>query len=135
VNRTLEAKTRALAGWKGFTTNLVDQTREIVIGAYHHLWRIEKAFRISKHELAARPICHRTRDSIDTQFTVVFAAIAVSDGFEHQTRWRVQQFVRAARCYRIVTIQAGRQTLTAAEPPPEDLAEAVARIHGSGGAH
>lgn len=26
VNRELEAKTRALAGWKGYTTNLVDQS-------------------------------------------------------------------------------------------------------------
>lgn len=25
LNRTLEAKTRALAGWKGYTTNLVGQ--------------------------------------------------------------------------------------------------------------
>src|SRR6185437_8735461 len=58
VNRTLEAKTRALAGWKGYTTNLVDQPAVFVIDAYHQLWHIEKAFRISKHDLAARPIYH-----------------------------------------------------------------------------
>ena len=52
VNRTLEAKTRALAGWKGYTTNLVGQPPEFVIGAYHQLWRIEKAFRMSKHDRA-----------------------------------------------------------------------------------
>jgi hypothetical protein len=38
VNRTLEAKTRALAGWKGYTTNLVGQPASFVIGAYHQLW-------------------------------------------------------------------------------------------------
>ena len=43
VNRQLEAKTRALAGWKGYTTNLVGQRAEFVIDAYHQLWRIEKA--------------------------------------------------------------------------------------------
>lgn len=32
VNRELEAKTRALAGWKGYTTNLEDQPAEFVIG-------------------------------------------------------------------------------------------------------
>jgi len=48
VNRTLEAKTRALAGWKGNTTNLVGQPASFVIDAYHQLWRIEKAFRMSK---------------------------------------------------------------------------------------
>ena len=45
VNRTLEAKTRALAGWKGYTTNLVGQPATFVIDAYHQLWHIEKAFR------------------------------------------------------------------------------------------
>jgi Transposase DDE domain len=34
VNRSLEAKTRALAGWKGYTTNLVSQPAPFVIDAY-----------------------------------------------------------------------------------------------------
>ena len=34
VNRELAAKTRALAGWKVYTTNLVGQPTEFVIGAY-----------------------------------------------------------------------------------------------------
>ncbi len=38
VNRSLEAKTPALAGWKGYTTNLVDQPAPFVIDAYHQLW-------------------------------------------------------------------------------------------------
>ena len=50
VNRQLETKTRALAGWKGYTTNLVNQPASFVIDAYHQLWRIEKAFRMSKHD-------------------------------------------------------------------------------------
>jgi hypothetical protein len=135
VNRELEAKTRALAGWKGYTTNLVDQSPEFVIGAYHQLWRIEKAFRMSKHDLQARPIYHRTRDSIDAHLTIVFAALAVSHWIEAQTGWSIKKFVRTARRYRTVTIQAGRQTLTAAEPPPDDLAEALTKIHGSRGVH
>ena len=128
VNRTLEAKTRALAGWKGYTTNLVGQPPEFVIGAYHQLWRIEKAFRMSKHDLQARPIYHRTRDSIEAHLSVVFAAMAVSHWIEHQTGWSIKKFVRTARRYRTVTIQAGSHTLTAAEPPPADLAEAFAKI-------
>ena len=47
VNRTLEAKARALAGWKGYTTNLATcpdstpVTAEFVIDAYHRLYQIE----------------------------------------------------------------------------------------------
>src|SRR6478609_2833576 len=130
VNRTLEAKTRALAGWKAYTTNLTTESAQFVIDAYHQLWRIEKAFRMSKHDLQARPIYHRTRDSIEAHLSVVFAAMAVSHWIEHQTGWSIKKFVRSARRYRSVTIQAGKHTLTAAEPPPPDLAEALAKIHG-----
>ena len=69
VNRELEAKTRALAGWKGYTTNLTGQTAEFVIDAYHQLWRIEKSFRMSKHDLQARPIYHHIRESIEAHLT------------------------------------------------------------------
>ncbi len=129
VNRQLETKTRALAGWKGYTTNLVNQPASFVIDAYHQLWRIEKAFRMSKHDLQARPIYHRTRDSIEAHLSVVFAATAVSHWIEHQTGWSIKKFVRTARRYRTVTIQAGNHTLTAAEPPPPDLAEILAKTH------
>jgi hypothetical protein len=33
VNRDLEAKARALAGWKGYSTNLTNQSSEFVIDA------------------------------------------------------------------------------------------------------
>lgn len=132
VNRRLEAKTRAVAGWKGYTTNLVGQPAQFAIDAYHQLWRIERSFRMSKHDLQARPVYHHTRESIEAHLTIVFAALAVSHWIEHQTGWSMKKFVRTARRYRTVTIQAGRQTLTAAEPLPDDLAKALARIHGDG---
>jgi hypothetical protein len=37
VNRDLEANARALAGRKGYTTNLTSATPEFVIDAYHQL--------------------------------------------------------------------------------------------------
>ena len=36
-----------------------------MIGAYHQLWRIEKTFRMSKHDVRARPIYHHKRESIE----------------------------------------------------------------------
>jgi hypothetical protein len=64
VNRDLEAKARGLAGLKGYVTNLqacpdgTPITAEFVIDAYHRLFHIEKSFRMSKHDLRARPIYH-----------------------------------------------------------------------------
>jgi hypothetical protein len=86
INRTLEAKTRALAGWKGYTTNLTTQSSAFVIDAYHQLWHIEKAFRMSKHDLQARPIYHHVRESIEAHLSIVVAAMAVSHYIETQPK-------------------------------------------------
>jgi hypothetical protein len=91
VNRDLEAKARALAGLKGYTTNLTGAGAEFVIDAYHQLWRIEKSFRMSKHDLQARPIYHHKRESIEAHLTIVFAALAVSHWIEHQTGWSIKE--------------------------------------------
>ncbi|ETZ97103.1 transposase DDE domain protein [Mycobacterium kansasii 732] len=131
VNRELEAKARELAGIKGYTTNLTGQTADFVIDAYHQLWRIEKAFRMSKHDLAARPIYHHKRESIEAHLNIVFAALAVSHWIEHQTGWSIRQFVRTTRRYRTVDIRAGQHTLTAADPLPADLRDALAQISGA----
>jgi hypothetical protein len=141
VNRALEAKARAVAGLKGYVTNLATcpdgtpVTAEFVIGAYHRLIEIEKSFRMSKHDLQARPIYHRKRDPIEAHLTIVFAALAVSRWIEQTTGWSVRKLVRTARRYRTIQIQAGAHTLTAADPLPEDLRHALNLIHRSPGAH
>jgi len=134
VNRELEAKARALAGLKGYITNLQacpDGTRitaDFVISAYHQLFQIEKSFRMAKSDLQARPIYHRTRDSIEAHLTIVFAALAVSRWIEHQTGWSIRKFVKTARRYRTIQIQAGPHTITAADPLPDDLRQALQAI-------
>ena len=133
--RQLEAKTRALAGWKGYATNLTGHSRNSSSTPITSYGASRRDFRMSKHDLQARPIYHHTRDSIEAHLTIVFAAMAVSHWIEHQTSWSIKKFVRTARRYRTVTIQAGRHTLTAAEPLPDDLAEALAKIHGGAGVH
>jgi transposase len=141
VNRALEAKARALAGWKGYTTNLATRpdgspvTAEFVIEAYHRLFQIEASFRMSKHDLAARPIYHHKRESIEAHLSVVFAALAVGRLVEQRTGWSIRRFVRTARRYRTVQILAGQQLLTAEDPLPADLRDALALITGSEGAH
>lgn len=141
VNRDLEAKTRALAGLKGYVTNLTHCpdgtpiTAEFVIGAYHQLWRIEQSFRMSKHDLQARPIYHHKRESIEAHLSIVFTALAITRFIEATTSWSIRKFVRTARRYRTITIQAGPQTITAADPIPDDLRTALNKINGQAGPH
>jgi hypothetical protein len=134
VNRELEAKARALAGLKGYTTNLAacpdrtPVTAEFVISSYHQLWRIEKSFRMSKHDLKARPVYHHKRESIDAHLSIVFAALAVTRFIEDRTGWSIKRFVRTARRYRTIQIRAGQHLLTAEDPLPPDLHDVLALI-------
>jgi hypothetical protein len=131
VNRALEAKNRALAGVKGYLTNLPNPDPEQVIGAYSRLLQVEKSFRMSKSDLAARPVYHHTRESIEAHLTIVFAALAVSRWIENTTGWSIKRFVTTARRYRTIDIQAGEHTITAADPVPDDLQAALDAIHGT----
>lgn len=135
VNRELETKARGLAGLKGYVTNIDNPTPDFVIGAYHQLWRIEKSFRMSKHDLRARPIYHHKRESIEAHMTIVFAALAITRLIEDRTGWSIKKFVRTARSYRTVEIRLGRQILTAENPLPADLRDALALINRPGRAH
>src|SRR6516164_2765118 len=142
VNRALEEKARTLAGIKGYKTNLAATpdgepvTADFVISSYHELWQIEKSFRMSKSDLQARPVYHRKRDSIEAHLTIVFAALAVSRWIEAQTGWSIRKFVKTARRYRTIQIQAGKHVITAADRLTDDLRQALeAIIRSSRGVH
>jgi transposase len=119
---------------KGYVTNLracpdgTPVTPEFVISAYHQLFQIEKSFRMAKSDLQARPVYHRTRDSIEAHLTIVFAALAVSRWIEATTSWSIRKFVKTARRYRTIEIQAGDHIITAADPLPDDLRYALNKI-------
>lgn len=129
LNTELETKARALAGWKGYITNITNPTSEFVIGAYHQLWQIEKSFRMSKSDLKARPIYHRLRDSIEAHLSIVLAALAVARWLETTTGVTIKQLVKTLRRYRTIEIQAGHHLITAEDPLPSEVAAWLDTIH------
>lgn len=60
-------------GLKGYLTN-TKLSKDEVIESYNHLWKIEKAFRISKNDLKIRPIYHRLQKRIEAHITINFIA-------------------------------------------------------------
>ncbi len=60
-------------GLKGYLTN-TNLSKEEIIENYGHLWKIEKAFRISKHDLKIRPIYHQLQRRIEAHITINFIA-------------------------------------------------------------
>jgi hypothetical protein len=109
-------------------SNITSPTPEFVTGAYHPRWHIEKSFRMSKHDLKARPIYHHKRESIDAHLAVVFAALAVTHLIETNAGWSIKKFAQTARRYRPVHIRAGAHILTAEDPLPTELRDALTVI-------
>jgi hypothetical protein len=72
---------------------------------------------------------------IEAHLTIVFAAPAVRRWIEDRTGWSIRKFVKTARRYRTIQIQAGAHTITAADPLPDELRDALNRIHSRPGAH
>jgi transposase len=72
-------------GLKGYLTN-TNLSKEQIIDNYKHLWKIEKAFRISKHDLKIRPIYHRLHRRIEAHITISFVAYKIYKELERQLK-------------------------------------------------
>ena len=60
---------------------------------------------MSKTDLRARPIFHRTRDAIEAHLTIVFAALAVARAIQDQAGVAIGRFVKELRPLRSSTIE------------------------------
>jgi transposase len=69
-------KDSAWDGLKGYLTN-TEMTSNKIIENYNNLWKIEKAFRISKTDLKIRPIYHRLKERIEAHICISFMAYLV----------------------------------------------------------
>jgi transposase len=72
-------------GLKGYVTNTKLSKKE-VIDQYGNLWKIERAFRISKTDLKIRPIYHRLRHRIEAHICIAFSAYKLFKELERQLK-------------------------------------------------
>ncbi len=94
LNTGLVDKTTLLLGIKGYYTNLTNEANETIINHYHNLWHVEKAFRIAKSDLEARPIFHHKRESIEAHILIVFISLCMSKAIELLTKHSLQKVKR-----------------------------------------
>jgi len=87
-----------------------------VIAKYHDLWHVERSFRMSKTDLAARPMFHRTRDAIEAHLTIVFTALAVAHCMQERSGLAIANIIKQLRPLRSATIAINGATETF---PPE----------------
>lgn len=65
-------------GLKGYWTNLITKIKPLeVVDQYHNLWKVEKAFRMSKSDLQERPIFHRKSTRINGHLLICFCSLLV----------------------------------------------------------
>jgi hypothetical protein len=99
-------RARRLVGLKGYVTNIdaASMRAAEVIASYHDLWHVEASFRMSKSDLAARPMFVRTRDAIEAHLTIVFTALALSREVQNRTGLSLRRFLRTLKPLRSATI-------------------------------
>jgi len=99
LNAELMVKTNILLGIKGYYTNLDEKniSNELIIERYHQLYKIEQAFRISKHDLKTRPIFHYKEDPIRVHLLICFMALVVAKYIEIKTNQSIQAFVSESK--------------------------------------
>lgn len=99
-------RARRLVGLKGYVTNIDAGLMPApeVIANYHDLRRVEQSFRMSKSDLAARPMFARTRDAIEAHLTIVFTALALSREIQTRTGLSLRRFLRTLKPLRSATI-------------------------------
>ncbi len=89
-------------GVKGFVTNTKLAEKE-VLSSYSNLWFIERAFRMNKGDLRARPIYHRLHNRIEAHICICFTAYTVM--------LELERMLKAAKS-EITIYQAGHLTKT-----------------------
>ena len=99
LNESLIEKSEKLSGIKGYYTNLEQDivNNQTIIERYHELYKVEQAFRISKHDLQTRPIFHFKEEPINLHVLICFMALVISKQIELSTGDSIKKFLTESK--------------------------------------
>jgi len=83
-----EEKIAASSKWdglQGVITN-ANLSGEEILARYNDLWTVEDAFRVTKHDLAVRPVFHWKPRRIKAHMAICFAAYSLVKHMQHRVR-------------------------------------------------
>ena len=109
LNQKLIDKDIILDGLKGYYTNTEEKDARLLINRYKDLWHVEKAFRIAKSDLLARPMFHHKKENIKAHILIVFVSLAIAKIIEFETKLSIKRVVE--EIYKIIDITL-KDTLT-----------------------
>lgn len=118
VNQAMIERAHQALGFKGYVTNIPEtvMTGEQVIAAYHDLFQVERSFRMTKGDLAARPIYLRSQERIEAHLTCVMASLAVARDLQDRTGLSIRRILHALEPLRSSQVRISDQII---EFPPE----------------
>lgn len=105
LNTTLIERAKQLEGIKGYITNALDLSDTDVIEKYAALWQVEKAFRMSKSDLLARPVFHTLKESIEAHLVIVFTALAISRYVETVSHASIVSVIRTLTAVKEIIVE------------------------------
>ena len=134
INHGLVEEARCKAGIKGYVTDL-DIPAQEAIDAYHQLFQVERSFRMSKSDLKARPIFHRTRDSIEAHLTVVFTALAIARKIQSATALSIKKLVQKLTVSRTAMVSLNGRLHRIPPHIPADVSTILEHLGSRGCGH
>lgn len=117
LNQVAIDQDKALAGLKGYTTNLESVPPEEIMAQYKELIHVEQSFRMSKHDLRARPIFHYKEDSIKAHLLIVVMALAIGRLLEKNSGQSIQKTVEQLSNALSYTLEDTATGATRIQPP------------------
>lgn len=102
-----EAKIVSDAKWDGLhgvVTNS-DLSPASVLSKYNDLWNVEAAFRVTKHDLAVRPVYHWKPRRIKAHIGICFAAYALVKHLEYRVRLQYKKLSIEKIRYALMKVQ------------------------------
>lgn len=134
VNSSLIEKAKRLEGIKSYLTN-TNLDEATVIDRYHDLWKIEKAFRLTKTDLEARPVFLRLDETITAHLIVVFAGLAICRFLEIKTNMSIQKILKIAKIvltHQAFNSQTGEKALIETTILEEELKQKINLLNSLG---
>jgi len=78
----------SLDGYYIISTSEIEKSDTEIIEMYRGLWRIEETFRVTKSDLAARPVFVSRKDHIEAHFLICFVALLIIRILQLKTEWK-----------------------------------------------
>jgi len=73
-------------GLHGVVTNAENLSEQEILKQYNHLWEVENAFRITKHDLKVRPVFHWKPRRVKAHIAIAFVSYSVVKYLEYRVR-------------------------------------------------